>query len=167
MTAPVFDPVPPPPPGPGVQPPFPAPPVEGKGMRIGLGLGIGAAIVVLVCGGGIAAAIGVGATTQSAVNEQAHVVIGDYFTALEQQKFDAAYGMLCPALQEKTNKSAYVSQMREGELLTGHKVGDVDLTSVELQVPVDVTYSDGRSDELQVYLEQSQDTGQFQVCGVE
>ncbi|GAB1690121.1 hypothetical protein [Krasilnikovia sp. M28-CT-15] len=159
--------VPEPPPGPGVYPPFPAPPVEGRGRRIGLGLGIGAAVVVLVCGGAFAAAVGLGAVMTRAINEQAHVVIGKYFDALEQGKYTDAYGMLCDSEKQRQTQAEFTAEQSEAEKLTSYEVGDVDLTAVELTVPVDATYPDGSTNRLEVYLDQSPDTGKFQVCGVE
>jgi hypothetical protein len=160
-------PAPEPPRGPGVVPPFPAPPVEGKGLRIGLGLGIGAAVALLVCGGGAAAVIGLGVTMSSALNEQAHVVIDDYFDALEAKKFDDAYDMLCASEKQRQSQAEFVSTETAADPITAHTVGDLPLTAVDLSVPVQVTYADGQTGTLQVYLEQSPDTGHFEVCGVE
>jgi hypothetical protein len=160
-------PVPAPPQGPGVFPPFPAPPVEGKGRRIGFGLGIGAAVLLLVCGGGIAAVFGLVSTMSSALDEQAHVVISDYFGAIEAKKFEEAYGMLCTSEQQRQTQAEFVSSEESADQITSHKVGDLDLAAVTLAVPVDVVYAGGETGTLEVYLEQSKDTGQFQVCGVE
>jgi hypothetical protein len=159
--------VPDPPQGPGVFPPFPAPPVEGRGRRIGLGLGIGAAVLLLVCGGGIAAVIGLGATLSSSNNEQAHVVIGDYFDALEAKKYDDAYAMLCQTEKDRRTQAEFVSSAEAADPIKSHQVGDLDPVSVALTVPVQVTYTDGQTGTLEVYLEQSPDTGEFQVCGVQ
>jgi hypothetical protein len=171
-TAPPFEPlapapVPDPPPGPGVFPPFPAPPVEGRGLRIGLGLGIGAAVAVLACGGGVAATVGLIATVSSALDEQAHVVVGDYFEAIEASKYEEAYGMLCQTEKDQQSQAEFVSSAEAADPIKSHSVGDLDLTAVDLAVPVQVTYTDGRTGVLEVYLEQSPDTGEFQVCGVE
>ncbi|GAB1645679.1 hypothetical protein [Krasilnikovia sp. MM14-A1259] len=159
--------VPPPPPGPGVQPPFPAPPVEGRGRRIGLGLGIGAGVLVLVCGGAFAAAIGLGAVMTSALNEQAHVVIGKYFDALEQGKYNDAYAMQCESEKDRQSAAEFTAVQSEAGKIDSYEVGDVDLAAVQLTVPVDVTFADGQTSHVEVYLDQSRDTGQFQVCGVE
>jgi len=158
--------VPDPPQGPGVFPPFPAPPVEGKGLRVGLGLGLGAAVLVLVCGGGIAAVIGLFASMTSALDEQAHVVVGDYFEAIEAQKYDEAYGMLCQNVKERQSQAEFISAEEAADPIQSHSVGDLSLT-VDVTVPVSVTYTDGQTGTLQVYLEQSPDTGEFQVCGIE
>jgi hypothetical protein len=164
----VENPGPPDPPrGPGVHPPFPAPPVEGRGLRIGLGLGIGAAVALLVCGGGVAAVIGLGVSMTSALNEQAHVVIGDYLTAIEQKKFDEAYAMQCADEQERLTQSEFVAGEQAADAITAHSIGDLDLAGVDLAVPVTVTYAGGQTGSVQVHLAQSSDTGQLEVCGVE
>jgi hypothetical protein len=150
-----------------VFPPFPAPPVEGRGLRIGLGLGIGAAVAVLACGGGVAATVGLIATVSSALDEQAHVVVGDYFEAIEASKYEEAYGMLCQTEKDQQSQAEFVSSAEAADPIKSHSVGDLDLTAVDLAVPVQVTYTDGRTGVLEVYLEQSPDTGEFQVCGVE
>ncbi|RZU52637.1 hypothetical protein EV385_4511 [Krasilnikovia cinnamomea] len=159
--------VPDPPPGPGVYPPFPAPPVEGRGRRIGLGLGIGAVVLVLVCGGAFAAAVGLGAVMTRAINEQAHVVIGKYFDALEQGKYADAYGMQCESEKQRQTQAEFTAEQSTQDRIQSSDVGDVDLTAVQLTVPVDVTYTDGSTNRLEVYLDQNPDTGEFQVCGVE
>jgi hypothetical protein len=160
-------PVPDPPHGPGVFPPFPAPPVEGKGLRVGLSLGIGAALVLLICGGGLAAVIGLGATMTKALNEQAHVVVGDYLSAVQAKKYDEAYGMLCQSEKDRQTQTEFEADAARADPIRRYTVGDVDLATIDLTVPVDVTYADGRTGTLQVHLDQSPDTGQFQVCGVE
>jgi hypothetical protein len=158
---------PPPPPGPGVYPPFPAPPTEGRGRRIGLGLGIGGAILVLVCGGGVAAAIGLVTVMGSALNEQAHVVIGDFFDAVKAEHYGQAYNAQCQDVKDSETLGEFTDRISAGDPITNYRVGDLNLTSVDLNVPVDVTYSGGDRQELQVHLGQDRDTGAFQVCGIE
>jgi hypothetical protein len=160
-------PVPEPPQGPGVYPPFPAPPVEGRGRRLGLGLGIGAGVLALVCGGGVVAVIGLVTVMKSAVREQVHVVVGDYFDALEAKKYDDAYGMLCQDERDHVTQDEFVNAEEAADPIASHSIGDLGLTSVDLTVPVHVTYTDGQTGTLQVYLAQSSDTGGLQVCGVE
>ena len=155
-----------PPQGPGVYPPFPAPPVEGKGFRIGLGLGIGAAVAALVCGGGVAAVIGLATTMSKALDEQATKVVGNYFTALETAKFEEAYAMQCASEQQRLTQSEFIAE-RTAEPIKTHSIGSLDLTSVDLAVPVTVSWVDGDVTDVQVHLAQSSDTGQFEVCGVE
>jgi hypothetical protein len=160
-------PIPAPPQGPGVFPPFPAPPIEGRGLRVGLGLGIGGAVLLLVCGGGIAAVAGLVTVTGRALNEQAHVVVGDYFKAVQEKRYAEAYDSQCQDAKDSESQAEFTSRFTRSSAITSYQVGDVDLASVDLSVPVDVTYSDGDSGTLHVYLGRSKDTGEFQVCGVE
>ena len=155
------------PPGPGVVPPFPAPPTEGRGLRIGLGLGIGGAALLLVCGGGIAAAVGLFSVMGSALNEQAHVVVGQFFAAVKAQRYGEAYNSQCPEVKARETQAQFTERITSTEPIASYAVGDVDLTSVELSVPVKVTYTGGGTADLQVYLGQDRDTGEFQVCGFE
>src|SRR4051812_9615595 len=156
--------VPGPPQGPGVHPPFPAPPVEGKGRRIGLALGIGAGVLVLVCGGGLAAVIGLSQSMKGAFDEQAHVVVTQYLDALHDKKFDQAYGLLCEDARDDESPAEYRSRVAAMEPIEKYQLGHLDLVS--LSVPVDATYADGRSAQLDAYLGQNTDTGAFEVCDV-
>jgi hypothetical protein len=160
-------PVPAPPQGPGVVPPFPAPPTEGRGRRIGLGLGIGGAVVLLVCGGGIAAVVGLFSVMSSALNEQAHVVVGDFFDAVKAKRYGEAYNSQCQDVKDQETQAEFTSRITSTEPIESYRVGDIDLTSVDLSVPVDVTYSTGGASQLMVYLGQDRETGEFQVCGIE
>ena len=162
MTAP-----PAPPPGPGVVPPFPAPPTEGRGRRIGLGLGIGGATLLLVCGGGVAAAVGLFTVMGSALNEQAHVVVGDYFAAVKAKRYGEAYNSQCQDVKSRETQAEFTRRVTSTEPIASYTVGNVDLTSVELSVPVKVTYTGGGIADLQVNLGQDRETGEFQVCGIE
>lgn len=156
-----------PPPGPGVVPPFPAPPTEGRTLRVGLGLGIGGAAVVLVCGGGIAATVGLFSVMGSALNEQAHVVVGHYFAAVKAQRYAEAYNSQCQDVKDRESQAEFTQRITSTEPIASYAVGNVDLTSVDLSVPVKVTYTGGGSADLQVYLGQNRETGEFQVCGIE
>ena len=156
-----------PPPGPGVVPPFPAPPIEGRGLRIGLGLGIGGAVVLLVCGGGIAAAVGLISVMGRALNEQAHVVVGHFFAAVKAQRYAEAYNSQCQDVKSRESQAQFTQRITATSPIASYQVGDVDLTSVELSVPVKVTYSGGNTADLHVSLGQDRETGQFQVCGIE
>jgi hypothetical protein len=166
-------PAPAPPQGPGVYPPFPAPPVEGKGLRLGLGLGIGAAVLVLVCGGGIAALIGLSVVGERAVAEQADIVLGDYFGALEDKRYDDAYDQLCEQEQQKQSEAEFTREATDRQIVS-HQIGDVTTgTSLEIVVPVTVTYADGRNGNLRVQLAQGEapedenTAARLKVCGVQ
>lgn len=124
-------------------------------------------MLLLVCAGGVAAVIGLVTVANKALDEQVHVVVGDYFQAVEAKKYDDAYAMLCPDEREHVTEAEFVDAEQSADAIASHRVGDLDLTSVDLTVPVDVTYTDGNTGTLQVHLAQSSDTGEFQVCGVE
>jgi hypothetical protein len=156
-----------PPQGPGVLAPFPAPPTEGRRLRLGWGLGIGAAAVLLLCVGGVAAVIGLFNVMQRALNEQAQVVIGDYLDDINARRYAEAYDSLCAETRSQVSEAQFTSEQAGQEPIRAYQVGSLDLASVDLAVPVDVTYSDGRTGQLQAYLGQNEETGQFQVCRVE
>jgi hypothetical protein len=156
-----------PPQGPGVFSPFPAPPTEGRGRRIGLGFGIGGAVVLLVCGGGVAAAVGLVTVMSSALNEQAHVVVGEFFNAVKAKRYGEAYNSQCEEVKNQETQAQFTTRITAIDPIASYSVGDVDLTSVNLSVPVQLTYAGGGGDELRVDLGQDRDTGAFQVCGIE
>ena len=156
-----------PPPGPGVFPPFPAPPTEGRRLRIGWGLGLGAAALLLVCGGGLAALIGLGTVMERALNEQARVVIGDYLDDVNAKRYAEAYDSLCAETKTQVTEAQFTSDQAGQDPIRSYTVGDLPLTSVDLAVPVEVTYTDGSTGQLRAYLGQNRETGQFQVCSIE
>ena len=158
---------PPLPQGPGVIPPFPAPPTEGRRRRIGVGLGVGGGLVLLVCGGGLAAAIGVGAVTGRALNEQAEVVVSDYLDDVKAQRYSEAYDALCDRTRSRVTEAEFTSDAQADEPIRDFRVGEMNLADVNLNVPVTVTYADGRTAQLKAYLGQDRDTGRFQVCSLE
>jgi hypothetical protein len=139
--------------------------VEGRGRRIGVGLGVGAAVLLLVCGGGSVAAVGLFSVMSSALNEQADVVVSDYLEALRDREWSQAYDQLCDTAKQKETESQFTSRVSTAELITSWNVGDVDL--VQANAPVTVTYADGDTAQLRAYLEQSRDTGGFEVCSIE
>lgn len=167
MTQAPHAPVPAPPPGPGVVPPFPAPPTEGRGRRVGFGLGLGAAVLLLVCGGGLTALVGLTAVMSRALNEQVEVVVGAFLDDITAKRYAEAYDSLCGETKQTTTRTEFSQEFAQFEDIRDHKVGSLDLTSVELSVPVDVTYEDGDTARLTAYLGQNRQTGGFQVCGLE
>lgn len=153
-----------PPQGPGVYPPFPAPPVEGKGKRIGLGIGIAIGVVVLVCGGGTAALIGVGVSMSGSYQEKAHAAVGGYLNALRDRRYDDAYDYLCDDTQRDESPAEFRSRVTSEPTITTYTMGRFDL--VDGSVPVDATYDDGSSAQLEAYLGVDSDTGAFEVCSL-
>jgi hypothetical protein len=160
-----FDPgPPPPPPGPGVQPPFPAPPVEGRGKRIGWSLGIGAGVLLLICGGGVAAVIGLAASMSGALNERAHKAVTQYLDALDSKQYNKAYSLLCRQAKEDETPAQFEDRASAMTPIDHYTLGDLDL--LNLAVPVDATYANGDTGQLEAYLGQDQDTGDFEVCDI-
>jgi hypothetical protein len=157
----------PPPQGPGVVPPFPAPPTEGRRRRVGLGLGIGAGVLALVCGGGIVATVGLISVAGRALNEQAQAVVGDYLDDVKAERYSEAYDALCDQTRSRVSEAEFTSDARADEPIERYRVGEMDLTAVDLSVPVDVTYENGTTARLKAYLGQNRETGEFQVCSVE
>jgi hypothetical protein len=160
-------PVPDPPQGPGVTPPFPVPPTEGRSSRLWMGIGIGALVAVLVCGGGIAAIIGLATTGTRALNEQVEVVVGDYFEAVQQKRYNDAYGQLCEDVHEEESVADFTRRVSAEPVISRYDIGNLSPAAIDLAVPVDVVYADGASATLRVLLEQDGSTGAFEVCGVE
>jgi hypothetical protein len=150
-----------------VVPAFPAPPTEGRRRRIGLGLGLAAGILVLACGGGVAILAGLGVVMNNALNEQAKVVIGDYLDDVKAKRYAEAYDSLCARTRATVTKSEFTSDAQTAQPLQSWRVGDLDLASVDLAVPVEVTYAGGGSGRLEAHLGQNRETGQFEVCSVE
>ncbi|MEV4467045.1 hypothetical protein AB0J51_25890 [Micromonospora echinofusca] len=153
-----------PPTGPGVTPPFAAPPTEGRNTRLWLGLGAGALAVLLCCGGGGAAVVGLAVTGVQAVREQGRTVSTDYYQALVERKYGAAYDQLCDDAQRRESRREFERRVSAEPRIATFRVGDVD--AVSLTVPVDVTYAGGQQDRQEVTLAQDQQTGGMEVCGV-
>ena len=154
--------VPAPPPGPGVQPPFPAPPVEGKGRRIGLALGIAATVLVLVCGGGGIALVGLGASAQGSMDERAQAAVRGYLDALRDRDYAKAYDRLCDQTQRQESAAEFRSRVASEPVIETYRLGQFNL--VYGSVPVDATYTDGQTQQLEAVLGQDRSTGEFEVC---
>jgi hypothetical protein len=154
--------IPAPPQGPGVHPPFPAPPVEGKGKRIGIALGIAATVLVLVCGGGGIALVGLGASAQGAIDERAQAAVRDYLDALHDRNYDKAYDLLCEQTQEEESPAEFRSRIAQEPVIEKYRLGRFNL--VQGTVPVDATYTDGQTGQLEALVAQDSSTGEFEVC---
>jgi len=152
--------------GPGVAPPFAAPPAEGRTARVWIGLGVAALALLLCCGGGTVALVGLIVTGAEAIDEQARIAVGDYFEAVSQQDFGAAYDMLCAEAQRRESASEFARRLATEPEITGYEVGQVSVTS-RIVVPVEVDYARGGEDTLRVSLNQDTGTGELEVCGVE
>jgi hypothetical protein len=155
---------PPPPPGPGVTPPFAAPPIEGRTARMWLSLGVAGLAAVLCCGAGGAALVGLIVTQAASINEQAETVVGGYFDALSEGKYEDAYELLCDDVQDDETPAQFTARVSSEPRVTSWRVGDVAITT--LTVPADVTYATGGQDRLEITLAQDRSTGEFEVCGI-
>lgn len=156
--------VPNPPAGPGVAPPFAAPPVEGRRSRLWLGLGVGALALALCCGGGGAAVVGLVVAGVQAFDEQGRAVSTDYYQALMDREYGAAYDQLCAQARRQESRQEFERRAADGPQVAWFQVGEVDQTN--LTVPVEVTFSGGGGDRQRVNLEQNEQTGALEVCGV-
>jgi len=70
-------------------------------------------------------------------------------------------------VKDNETQAEFTSRITSTDPIASYRVGDINLTSVDLSVPVDVTYSSGDTSQLRVYLGQDRETGEFQVCGIE
>jgi hypothetical protein len=156
--------VPAPPQGPGVQPPFPAPPVEGRGKRIGLSIGIAVGVVVLVCGGGLGAMIGVLASSQSSAQEHANAAVSGYLNALRDGKYDKAYDLLCDKAREDESPAEFRRRVAAEPVVRSYTMGKFDVLTFSM--PVEATYDNGSSAQLEAYLGSDRTTGAFEVCEI-
>jgi len=155
---------PPPPPGPGVQPPFAAAPTEGRNARLWLALGMVGAVAVLCVGVAAVAFGGLLATGVSAANERAHRAVGDYLDAVLEADWDRAYGLRCERDREEEPLAAFTRRVSAQPRIDSYEMGELQLTQ-PLELPVRVTYANGRTSELRVPLAQNQRTGELEVCG--
>ena len=158
-------PPPPVPPGPGVQPPFAAAPVEGRTARLWLGLGVVGAALAVCCGGGLLAFVGFVITGTQALNEQADRVVGDYLDAVIAEDWPRAYERLCDRDQQAESLEAFARREARAPDIASYELGDLDLTRPELRLPVELTYTEGGRERVEVPLEQDTSTGELEVCG--
>ncbi|PZF87286.1 hypothetical protein C1I99_27735 [Micromonospora deserti] len=147
-----------------MSPPFAAPPTEGRNTRLWLGLGAGALAVLLCCGGGGTAVIGLAVTSVQAVEEQGRAVSTDYYQALVERKYGAAYDQLCDEAQRRESRREFEQRVAAEPQISAFRVGEVDNTT--LTVPVDVTFTGGDRERQQVTLGQDRQTGDMEVCEV-
>jgi hypothetical protein len=163
--APVADGVAPgPPPGPGVQPPFVAPPTDGVRRRRWIAIGLAGAAALLCCVGGLGGLGGLVVFGSRMVLDQARIAVTDYLTAVQEEEYGRAYGLLCEAEQASQDRDEFISaQQRRG--ITSFTVFDAVL-SEEIVVPVDLTYDDGGSGRVRYLMAQDTSTGDMEVCGL-
>ncbi|MEJ3746576.1 hypothetical protein WEI85_27945 [Actinomycetes bacterium KLBMP 9797] len=152
-----------PPVGPGVTPPFAAPPTEGRTLRLWLALGVAGLAAVLCCGAGGAALVGVVITSTEAINEQVEAVVGDYYAAVRDERYQEAYDLLCDELRDDETQREFADRVSR-EPIRSYEVGDAAIAE-DLSVPVNVTYADGDQRTVEVTMVQDTGTGELEVCG--
>jgi hypothetical protein len=156
-----------PPAGPGVTPPFAAPPVEGRNTRLWLGLGAAGLATLLCCGGGLAAGIGLVLTGAQAVNERAQGVVSAYLEDVRAGRYDEAYEALCPTLKRQESAREFSERVSDDPKISQYDVQDVNLSTGQIILPVDVRYLGGGGETLNFRLEQDRNSGDFEVCGID
>lgn len=155
-----------PPAGPGVQPPFAAPPIDGDRTRLWVGLGVGAAAIVLCFIGGIAGVIGLNVSYAASLNEQAKVAVADFLDALRAQEYGKAYRSQCDQLQKRQTETEF-RDTAGASRIEGYTLGDVKQESDGTVVmPVDLDLAGGQTAAWQIALNQDDETGELEVCGL-
>lgn len=157
--------IPEPPPGPGVVPPFAAPPTEGRTVRTWLGVGAGALALLLCCGGGGSALFGLAVTSTKAAAEQARVVTGDYYQALQDRQYDRAYQLLCDDVQQHESLTQFERQVGSEPNVTAYQVGEPQVGNTVV-VPVEVTRAGTGTETQHVRLVPDSGGGGLEVCGI-
>lgn len=119
---------------------------------------------MLICGGGLAALIGVAVSATGALQEQAEAAVGDYLEAVADRRYDDAYNLLCDEAQRDESRTEFRDRVSSEEPIADYSFGD--LNYVTLALPIEATYDNGGSVELEAYLGQDTDTGDFEVCSL-
>ncbi|WP_051366013.1 Rv0361 family membrane protein [Hamadaea tsunoensis] len=150
------------PPGPGVRPPFVAAPTEGGNQRVWWAVGTAVLAVLLVCGGGVAVFTGMIVTGVRAVNDQAHKVVGDYLTALEHERYNDAYALLCDRMRQRYDLNDFKDAEQDTAGSTGYTLGKFDVATLEM--PVELKFGT-RTQNVTYQLAQDASTGHLEICG--
>lgn len=160
-------PEPTPPRGPGVVAPFPAPPRE-RNPRIWIGLGAAALVLVLCVGGGIAGFAAYGVHQINAASS----AVDRFLTAVEQQRYSAAYRMQCAAARQAQSRSEFAGQFNQGNRLVSHSLSQPESVNIggtsAYAVPAQLRYADGAAGEERfVVIPETAGGSDLAVCGVE
>ncbi len=126
-----------------------------------MSLGIGAGVGLLVCGGGMVALIGLGTSAQTAIGERAVAAVRGYLDALQDGRYERAYALLCDRAQRQESVTEF-RQRAAADPITSYALGEPNF--VTLTVPVQATYANGNSADLDAVLGQDTSTGEFEVC---
>jgi hypothetical protein len=155
------------PPGPGVRPPFAAAPTEGRTARRWLSVGLAAAALVVFCGIGGVAVGGLVVTLAPAMNEQAQAAVGDYLDALVAEDWEQAHESRCEQDREAEPLSEFIRRVEQEPRIEAYELGSIDWFVADadrLELPAELTYDDGSSEQTTYPLVADPRTGTLQVC---
>ncbi|WP_203660643.1 Rv0361 family membrane protein [Actinocatenispora rupis] len=159
-------PEPPTPRGPGVVVPFAAPPRE-RNPRIWIGVIVLCAVVLLCGGGGIAGFIGFTVYETNQVSDTAD----RFLTALQDQRFAAAYQMQCRQARAEQTQQEFVDELSREPKLDSHTLDAPEALqsgSSAYVVPAQLRFADGqdKTERIVVVSEAAASGGSLKVCGV-
>lgn len=157
---------PPAPRGPGVVVPFAAPPRE-RNPRIWIGIAVLCAVVLLCGGGGIAGFVGFSVYETNQVSATAD----RFLTALEDERYAAAYGMQCEQAREEQGRAEFEAELSREPKLDSHTLETPEGLSggsAAFAVPAQLRFADGseRTERIVVVSEAAAGGGSLKVCGV-
>lgn len=164
---PLGPPEPTPPHGPGVVAPFPAPPRE-RNPRIWIGLGAAALVLILCVGGGVVGFVAYGVHQLNAASD----AVDNFLTAVERQRYAAAYKMQCSAARQAQSRGEFAGQFDHGNRLVSHSLSQPESVNIggtsAYAVPAELRYADGtEGEERFVVIPERAGGSDLAVCGVE
>ena len=157
--------VPPPPPGPGVQPPFVAPPTDGTARRRWVAVGISIGLAILLCIGGAGILGGLVWLTVRVAQDESQASVRDYLTALRDQDYEKAYGLLCDPIQANTSPTQFARSQRDAPQITSFDVAKGSFQGEDLVVPTEIDFADGTASSVTFVMFQDRSSGAIEVCG--
>jgi hypothetical protein len=148
-----------------VQPPFVAPPTDGARRRRGWSISLTISALVLLCLGGIGGGVGVVVLANRAVHDEAVAAVDRYLSALRDQDYNKAYGLLCEPLQASITRERFAAIQQAQPRVTDFQVGEPEVAGQDLTVPATVQFSDGTQRSVRFAIFQDKNTGELQACG--
>jgi hypothetical protein len=113
----------------------------------------------------LVAILGYGVTQVAALNEQAHVVVGEYLDDLRDEKYDDAYRLLCDQEQAHVTLDRFESRERARPPLRDYRIGEFDINSGK--IPVTERYQDGSTNVVTYTFATDPQTARLEICGRE
>jgi hypothetical protein len=147
-----------------VQPPFVAPPTDGARKRRWIAIGLAGAAALVCCVGGIGGLGGLVVFGSQMVLDQARGAVTDYLTAVSEEEYARAYGMLCEAEQAAQDRDEFAELQRRRGLDSFTVLEPV--LSEDIVVPADLVYDDGGRTRVRYLMVQDTSTGDMEVCGL-